>query len=172
MVNSARVGRSRAAHFITKIRICQQAKQTKKTTQNWVVFYLIQQVNLAGNFERISVQRGIIVLGKKFNHSTFHDVILNRPPNIVPKVSLSAFRSGFLSFLYLSDEFVQLLVSHVIKIQIHFQHLFQNSLLSSFFHASQPDFPSLSSFLPIVFAVNRSSSSAISFSKFTQKSQV
>ena len=168
MVNSARVGRSRADHFITKICVCQQVKQTKKITQIWVIFYLVQQVDFTGNPERIGVQRGIVVLGKEFNHSTFHDVILYRPLNISPKVSFSAFLTGFSGFLYLDNEFVQFLVGHVIKIQIHFQ----NSLLSSFFHASQPDFSSLSSFLPMVFAVSRSSSSAISGSKFTQKSYV
>ena len=166
MENSDRCVRWRAGHFIIKIHVCQQAKQTKKTTQNWVVFYLVQQVNLAGNSERISVQRGIVVLGKEFNHSTFHDVILNRPPNIIPKVSLSAFRAGFLGFLYLGDKFVQFLVGHVIQIQIHFQ----NSLLIASFHASQPNFSSRSNFLPMSFAVSRSSSSAISSSKFTQES--
>ena len=166
MVNSARHIRLRADHFITEIRICQQAKQTKKITQIWVIFYLVQQVNLAGNSERISVQRGIVVLSKEFNHSTFHDVILNRPLNVSPKVSLSAFRSGFSGFLYLENELVQFLVSHVIKIQIHFQ----NSPLMASFHASQPNFSLLSSSLPISFAISRSSSSAISASKFTQKS--
>ena len=76
MVNSARFGRWRAGHFITKIRVCQQAKQTKKTAHFWAVFYLVQQVNLAGNSERISIQRGIVVLGKEFNHSTLSDVIV------------------------------------------------------------------------------------------------
>ena len=166
MVNSARFGRQRAGHFITKIHVCQQVKQTKKTAHFWAVFYLVQQVNFAGNSERIRVQRGIIVLGKEFNHSTFHDVILNRPLNVSPKVSLSAFCTGFLDFLYLGNEFVQFLGCHVSEIQIHFQ----NSPLMASFHASQPNFSLLSSSLPMSFAVSRSNSSAISSSKFTQES--